>query len=47
MYRLEKTSVDMVTLNQQTVQCGIMIDTGETAEDSSGHSDTVRTDGTL
>ena len=32
--------MDIVTQNQQTVQCEILTDSGQTVEHSSGHSDT-------
>ena len=46
MDRLQKAVVDTVTQNQQTVQCEVLTDNGQTAEGSSGHSDTEPTDGT-
>jgi len=42
-----KTSVDTVTQNQGAVQCEVLTDSGVSVEDSSGHSDTESTDGTL
>jgi len=36
-----------VTQKQQTVQCEVLTDSGQTVEDSSGHSDTETTDGTV
>ena len=37
----------IVTQNQQTVQCEVLTDSGQTVEGSSGHSDTEPTDGTV
>jgi hypothetical protein len=31
--------VDIVTQNQQTVQCDVLSDSGQTVEESSGHSE--------
>jgi len=42
--RLKKTAVDIVTQNQQTVNCEVLTDCGQTVEDSSGHGDTEPTD---
>ena len=39
--------MDIVTQNQQTVQCEVLTDSGQTVEGSSGHSDTEPTDGTV
>jgi len=39
--------VDIVTKNQQTVQCEVLTDSGQTVEGSSGHSDKEPTDGTV
>ena len=39
--------MDIVTQNQQTVHCEVLTDSGQTVEDSSGHSDTVPRDGTV
>jgi len=39
--------VDTVTQNEQTVECEVLTDSGQTVEDNSGHSDTERTDGTV
>jgi len=38
--------VDIVTHNQQMVQCEVLTDCGLTIEESSGRSDTEATDGT-
>jgi hypothetical protein len=38
--------VDIVTQNEQTVQCEELTDNGENLDGSCGHSDTERTDGT-
>jgi len=35
-----ETAVDIVTQNQQTVQCEVLTDIGQTVEDSRGHIDT-------
>jgi len=43
---LYKTAVDMVAQNQQTAQCEVLTDSGETLEDSNGHSDTETSDDT-
>ena len=40
MDRLPKTVVDIVTQNQQAVQCEVLTDSGQNIEYSSGHSDT-------
>ena len=40
------TAVDTVTQNQQTVQCEVLKDSEQTAEDSSGHTDPEPKDGT-
>jgi hypothetical protein len=45
--RLKKTTVDIVTQNQQTVLCVVLTYSGQTVEDNSGHSDTESKDGTL
>jgi len=39
--------VDIVTQSQQKDLCEFLTDSGKTVEDSSGHSDTESTDGTL
>jgi len=39
--------VDIVTQNQHTVQCEVLTDSGQNLVDSSGHSDTEPTDGTV
>jgi len=39
--------VDIVTQNQHTMQCGVLKDSGQTVEDSIGHSDTKSADDTL
>jgi len=39
--------VDIVTQNQHTMQCGVLKDSGQTVEDSIGHSDTESADDTL
>ena len=39
--------MDILTQNQQTVQCEVLTDSGQTLEDSSGHSDTEPTHGTI
>ena len=45
MDRLYKALVDIVTEIQQTVQCEVLTDSGQTVEGNSGHSDTEQTDG--
>ena len=45
--RLQKTATDIVTENQQTVHSEVLTDIGITVKDSSGHSDTESTEGTL
>jgi hypothetical protein len=42
-----ETEVETVTQKQQTVQCELLTDSVETVEESSGHSDTDPTDGTV
>jgi hypothetical protein len=42
-----KIGVDIVTETQQTVQCEVLTDSGQTVEDSSGHTDRDPTDGTV
>jgi len=39
--------MENVTQNQETVQCEVLTDIGQTLEDSSGHSDTKPTDPTV
>jgi len=39
--------VDTVTQNQQTVQCEVLIDSGQVLEGSNGRSGTESTDGTV
>jgi len=39
--------VDIVTENQQRVQCELLTDSGQTVEGSSGHSDREPTEGTV
>jgi len=39
--------VDIVTQNQQTVQCVVLTDSGQIVEDSSGQNNTEPTDCTL
>ena len=39
--------MDTVTQNQETVQCEVLRDSGQTVGGSSGHSDTESTDGTV
>jgi len=39
--------VDIVTENQQRVQCEELTDSGQTLEDSSRHSDREPTEGTV
>ena len=39
--------MDIVTQNQETVQCEILTDSEQVVEDNSGHSDTEPTDGTV
>jgi len=41
------TAVDIVTQNQKTVQCEALTNSGQTVEDSGGHSDTEQTGGTV
>ena len=38
--RLQKTAVYIVTQNKQRIHCEVLTDSGQTAEDSSVHSDT-------
>jgi hypothetical protein len=38
--------MDLVTQNQQTLDCELLTDSGQTVEDSNGHSDAEPTDGT-
>ena len=40
MDRLQKTAFYIVSQNQQTIQCDILADIGQTLENSSGHNDT-------
>ena len=40
MDRLQKTVVDRVTQNKQRIQCEVLTESGQTVEDSIGHSDT-------
>ena len=47
MDRLYKALVDIVTETQQTVQCEVLTDSGQTVEDSSGHSDRDPRGGTV
>ena len=44
---LEGRAVDIVTQNQQTVQCEVLTESGQTLAKSSGHSDTEQIDGTV
>ena len=46
MDRVQKTPVDIVLQNQETEQCEVITDSGQTVEDSSGQSNTEKTDGT-
>jgi hypothetical protein len=39
--------MDIVTQNQQNLQCELLTDSGQTVEDSSGQSDTEPTDVTV
>jgi len=39
--------VDIVTQNQETVQCDVLKDSGRTVEDISGHSETEPMDFTV
>ena len=39
--------MDNVTQTQQTVQCGLLTDSGQSVEGSNGHSDTEPSDGTV
>ena len=39
--------MDIVTQKQAIVQCEALTDSGQTVEDSSGHSDTEKTDSTV
>jgi len=39
--------VDIVTQNQQFVQCELLTDSGQNLEDSSGQNDTEQTDCTV
>ena len=39
--------MDVVTQNLETVKCEVMTDSGQTVDDSSGHSDTEQTGGTV
>jgi len=36
-----------MTQNKQTVGCEVLTESGQAVEDSSGHSDTEQTDGTV
>jgi len=38
---------EVLTDSGQTVQCEVLTDSGNTLEDSSGHSETEQTDGTV
>ena len=40
MDRLYKTAVEIVTQNQDRVESEVLTDSGQTVEDSSGHSET-------
>jgi len=44
---LYKAAVDLLSQNQQTVQCDVLTDIGQTVEECSEHSDTESRGGTV